>query len=216
MQVIPIATRETITIPADSYLVLHAENVTWGTPKHIADSFMALNTNIGDEYPGVTLYTPDGVNIEDADTREPYGTIQTVKESNGNHLVHFRTLDGKHDTVLSRTIILDSTNLEEAEVQHRTVFRESVADKRLKPWKNVKYHLIKAGYPAELVEPVEEILRDGILNDIPREAYARAVVAITDVDAVNTALARLGDELSAGKEAVKTLNYSTESGSDHE
>lgn len=216
MQVIPIATRETITIPADSYLVLHAENVTWGTPKHIADSFMALNAKIGDEYPGVTLYTPDGVNIEDADTREPYGTIQTVKESNGNHLVHFRTLDGKHDTVLSRTIILDGTSLDEAEVQHRTVFRESVADKRLKPWKNVKYRLVKAGYPAELVEPVEEILRDGILNDTPREAYARAIVAITDVDAVNTALARLGDELAAGKEAFKTLKHSTESDTRHE
>ncbi len=90
------------------------------------------------------------------------------------------------------------------------------ADKRLKPWRNVKYRLIKAGYPAELVEPIEEILRDGILNDTPREAYARAIVAITDVDAVNTALARLGDELAAGKEAIKTLNYSTESGSDHE
>lgn len=216
MLVIPIATRETATIPADSYLVLHAENVSWGTPKHIADSFMALNANIGDEYPGVTLYTPDGVNIEDADTREPYGTIHTVKESNGNHLVHFRTLDGKHDTVLSRTIILDSKSLEDAEKQHRAMFRESVADKRLKLWKSAKIHLINAGYPAELVEPVEEILRDGILNDTPREACAKAIIAITDVDAVNATLTRLNDELAAGKEAFKALKHSTESDTHHE
>lgn len=216
MQVIPIATRDNITIPANRYIALHAENVAWGTPKHIVEKFMALNFKNGDEHPGSALYTPDGVNVEDSDTHEPLGTLQMVKETNGNHLVHFRTIDGKHDTVLSRTVIFDDGNLEDANAQHRTLFLESVADKRLKLWEPAKRHLIKAGIPAEHISPVEEALRNGIINGTPLEAYAEAFNIITDEDTVNSILARLNDELTAGLEAIKNLKTELESENTHE
>lgn len=216
MQVIPIATRDNIAIPANRYIALHAENVAWGTPKHIVDKFMALNNKDGDEYPGTVLYTPDGVNVEDPDTREPLGTLQVVKESNGNRIVHFRTLDGKRDTVLSRTVIFDSESHDDAEAQHRTLFRESVADKRLKLWEPAKRHLIKAGFPAEHIAPVEEALRNGIINGTPLEAYAEAFNILTDEGTVNGILARLNDELTAGLEAIKNLKTELESENTHE
>lgn len=216
MQAIPIATRDNITIPANRYIALHAENVTWGTPKHVVDKFMALTAKDGDEYPGTVLYTPDGVNVEDPDTREPLGTLQAVKESNGNRLVHFRTNDGKHDTVLSRTVIFDDGNLEDANAQHRTLFLESVADKRLKLWESAKRNLIKAGFPAEHITPVEEALRNGIINGTPIEAYAEAFNILTDADTVNSILARLNDELTAGMEAIKNLKTELESENTHE
>lgn len=216
MQVIPIATRDNITIPANRYIALHAENVAWGTPKHIVDKFMALNIKNGDEHPGSVLYTPDGVNVEDPDTREPLGTLQAVKEANGNRLVHFRTLDGKHDTVLSRTVIFDGGLLEDAEAQHRTLFLESVADKRLKLWVPTKRSLIKAGFPAEHIAPVEEALRNGIMNGAPLEAYAEAFNILTDTDTVNNIIAHLNDELTAGLEAIKNLKTEIESENTHE
>lgn len=216
MQVIPIATRDNITIPANRYIALHAENVAWGTPKHIVEKFMALNFKNGDEYPGSVLYTPDGVNVEDPNTREPLGTLQVVKESNGNRLVHFHTLDGKHDTVLSRTVIFDSESHDDAVAQHRTLFLESVADKRLKLWEPAKRHLIKAGFPTEHIAPVEEALRNGIINSTPLEAYAEAFNILTDADTVNSILARLNDELTAGLEAIKNIKTELESENTHE
>ena len=216
MQVIPIATRDNITIPANRYIALHAENVAWGTPKHIVEKFMALNFKNGDEYPGTVLYTPDGVNVEDTNTREPLGTLQAVKESNGNRLVHFRPIDGKHATVLSRTVIFEGGLLEDAEAQHRTLFLESVADKRLKLWEPAKRNLIKAGFPAEHIAPVEEALRNGIINGAPLEAYAEAFNILTDEDTVNSILARLNEELTAGLEAIKNLKTELESENTHE
>lgn len=216
MQIIPIATRDNITIPANRYIALHAENVAWGTPKHIVDKFMALNFKNGDEYPGTVLYPPDGVNVEDPDTREPLGTLQAVKESNGNRLVHFRTIDGKHDTVLSRTVIFDDGNLEDANAQHRTLSLESVANKRLKLWEPAKRHLIKAGFPAEHIAPVEEALRNGIINGTPIEAYAEAFSILTDADTVNSIIAHLNDELTTGLEAIKNLKTELESENTHE
>lgn len=211
MQVIPIATRDNITIPVNRYIALHAENIAWGTPKHIVEKFMALNFKDGDEYPGSVLYTPDGVNVEDPDTREPLGTLSVVKETNGNRLVHFRTIDGKHDTVLSRTVIFDDGLLEDANAQHRTLFLESVADKRLKLWEPTKHSLIKAGFPAEHIAPVEEALRNGIINGTPLEAYAEAFNILTDADTVNNIIAHLNNELTAGLEAVKNLKTELES-----
>lgn len=217
MQVIPIATRDNITIPENRYIALHAENIAWGTPKHIVDKFMALkDIKNGDEYPGSVLYTPDGVNVEDPYTREPLGTLQVVKETNGNRLVHFRTLDGKHDTVLSRTVIFEGGLLEDAEAQHRTLFLESVADKRLKLWEPAKRNLIKAGFPAEHVAPVEDALRNGIINGTPLEAYAEAFNILTDEDTVNSIITRLNDELTAGMEAIKNLKTELESENTHE
>lgn len=216
MQVIPIATRDNITIPANRYIALHSENVAWGTPKHIVEKFMALNFKNGDEYPGSALYTPDGVNVEDPDTHEPLGTLQVVKETNGNHLVHFRTIDGKHDTVLSRTVIFNDGNLEDANAQHRSLFLESVADKRLKLWEPAKRNLIKTGFPAEHIAPVEEALRNGIINGTPIEAYAEAFNILTDADTVNSILARLNDELTAGLEAISNLKTELESENTHE
>ena len=216
MQVIPIATRDNITIPANRYITLHAENVAWGTPKHIVEKFMALNFKNGDEYPGTVLYTPDGVNVEDPETHEPRGTLQVVKETNGNHLVHFRTIDGKHDTVLSRTIIFEDGLLEDADAQHRTLFLESVADKRLKLWEPAKRNLIKAGFPAEHIAPVEDALRNGIINGTPLEAYAEAFNILTDEDTVYRILARLNDELTAGLEAISNLKTELESENTHE
>lgn len=216
MQVIPIATRDNIAIPANRYIALHAENVAWGTPKHIVDKFMALNNKDGDEYPGTVLYTPDGVNVEDPDTREPLGTLQVVKESNGNRIVHFRTLDGKHDTVLSRTAIFEGEHLEDAETQHRTLFLESVVAKRLKLWEPAKRNLIKAGFPAEHIAPVEEALRNGIINGSPLEAYAEAFNILTDADTVSSILARMNDELTAGLEAIQNLKTKLESENTHE
>lgn len=216
MQVIPIATRDNITIPANRYIALHSENVAWGTPKHIVEKFMALNFKNGDEYPGSVLYTPDGVNVEDPDTHEPLGTLQVVKETNGNHLVYFRTIDGKHDTVLSRTVIFDDGNLEDANAQHRSLFLESVADKRLKLWEPAKRNLIKTGFPAEHIAPVEEALRNGIINGTPIEAYAEAFNILTDADTVNSILARLNDELTAGLEAISNLKTELESENTHE
>jgi hypothetical protein len=216
MQVIPIATRDNITIPANRYIALHAENVAWGTPKHIVDKFMALTAKDGDEYPGTVLYTPDGVNVEDTNTREPLGTLQAVKESNGNRLVHFRTIDGKHDTVLSRTVIFDDGNLEDANAQHCTLFLESIADKRLKLWEPAKRNLIKAGIPAEHITPVEEALRNGIINGTPIDAYAEAFNILTDEGTVNGILTRLNDELTSGLEAIKNLKTELESENTHE
>lgn len=216
MQVIPIATLDNITIPANRYIALHAENVAWGTPKHIVEKFMALNFKNGDEHPGSALYTPDGVNVEDPDTHEPLGTLQVVKETNGNHLVHFRTIDGKHDTVLSRTVIFEDGLLEDANAQHRTLFLESVADKRLKLWEPAKRNLIKAGFPAEHIAPVEEALRNGIINGTPIEAYAEAFNILTDADTVNSIIAHLNDELTTGLEAIKNLKTELESENTHE
>lgn len=77
-------------------------------------------------------------------------------------------------------------------------------------------HLIKAGFPAEHIAPVEEALRNGIINGTPLEAYAEAFNILTDEDTVNGILARLNDELTAGLEAIKNLKTELESENTHE